>query len=349
MAKQTLTPMIEAMDAISRITRADDINIRVKNGKMTLHGEDVGRSYTVHVDWPSKTEHEFSVSRSAVMASLAKRRDLSFSVRNNRAVFSNAKFEAEIATSPYNERPSVKQELTPRRISKSEQELLLRLMSTVFVPTSVGAPDATFMVKVDKKQTVAACLTAMSAAVTHVDSGGDSLEVCFPPESFRLLLSVAGEAEYNLASTGAALFAWNRDWELVLPFIQSETSASLEQAVSLVGSLGKGQLRCATSELFDALNSTNSIVDIGSDVAVSVSEKSMVLIGESSNGRVKDTVECRVLAKGVTKFKFDGGAALALVGLAPSEFIDLGISGNRLFIKAEADDGSVITYVTVLR
>ncbi len=347
----TTQALAAAVQQIGKITGTDSINMRLQKNVLRVSGENSGRSYARLFRYTSSdsVEWEFSVAKSVLDQTLKGRKDLEFAVEDNRLKFSTKRFNADFATEPYNAGPDIQRDGNVIPISAEQQQRLLDAMQMVFMRAAFAA-DTVFCVDMSAKRTYIGCLDTHSAALVKDTGVTGALDFSMPSSSLKVLLETAGEESYQLCATGAALCAWNTDWEMTVPFVQSDTELGLEQAITMMTALGDGFVRCNGADFAKALETTSSVLEIGGDVDVEISQKSLKITGSSAKGRVSEKVEASVgkVPEASRQFKLDASSAINLLNRAPGEFVDIGVTDSVFFIKAN-DETTEAIYVAKLR
>lgn len=314
---------------------------------MRIGGENAGRSYTRLFSFDSTDSWEFCIAKATLDQTLKGRKDLTFVVDNNRLLFTAARFQADFATEPYSAGPELQKSGEVIAIDREQQLRLLDSMQMVYMAATFSA-DTLFCVDMTAKQTYIGCLDTHTAAVVKSEGVKTPLKFTMPSSSFKTLLQTAAESTYKLCASGAALCAWNSEWEMTVPFVQTENDFGLEQAIKMINSLDKGVARCDGVALAKALETASSVLDVGGDVDVEVGNKRISIKGSSARGKVSEEVAAAVTGKTSCVFKLDATSAINLLNRAPGEFVDIGVTDSVFFIKAN-DETTQATYVAKLR
>lgn len=346
--KFDVSKLLAATQRIGKMTGTDLISLSLKQRKLRVSGENAGHSFTVIMDYPSKDTWEFSIAKAVLDQTLKGRKELNMSVDGSRLQFTARSFSADFPTEPFAAGPELQKDSDGIiKITAEQQERLLSAMRMAYL-TSTFSSDTLFCVDMDKKRSYIACLDSMNAAILKDEGVAVPLKFSLPSSSFKTLIDMAGDGDYHLSATGAALCAWSDEWEMTLPFIQAENEFTLEGARKMVAGLGASFARCRCEDLGNALQAANIVLDIGSDVNISVTPKLLKVSGDSSKGTVVEEITAKMLASETTDFKIDGASAICLLDLAPSEFIEIGVDRNVFFIRAN-DETTEATYITALR
>jgi hypothetical protein len=335
-----------ALQLIARVTGASQIGIRCAKRVLRIVGENESRSMAIEIPFDTDDVWEISIAKSILDQTLKSKKEVAITVVNNRLTVKANKFIAEFATEPYTSSPKPEQS-GAKPVLREQQERMTHAFNIATLAPIFEA-DTMFCVEQNSEASYAACFDNLHFALVENTGVKGTASFMFPTKSFKTLVDTAGDDGYRLTVTNASICAWNDNWELTLPFVQTEAARSISDVRSLADSFGESWVRCEASSLYDAVIAASSSIEEGGTLCLSVKERELLITGSSSIGRVRQKIECKQLIKAWTDLWIDPKTLLALLAIAPGEFVDLGAHDNRfLFIRAE-DESSKATYASLL-
>lgn len=339
-------PIVDALQKISRVTGTAQIGMRLQNRKLRLVGENESRSMAILLDADTDGDWAVSVPKSILDQSLKSRKEIDIKVVNNRLIFSAGRFDAEFATEPYSQGPELQRD-SARRIGRDIQARLLHALEIASL-SPIFETDTTFCVQMDNKASYSACFDNLHFALVEDEPVKGSLDFAFPTRSFKTIVDAALHQEYTWSTTNSSICAWNSEWELFMPYVQSESGRQIADVRALAETFGDSWVRCGARELYDAVVTATASVEEGGNLRISVKNRELTVTGSSSIGKVAQRMECKQLIRQWTDLWIDPKTLLSLLIKAPGDYIEIGAHDDKfIFIRAE-DESSKATYASLL-
>jgi hypothetical protein len=345
--KTEIKPLVDAIAIIGRITGTDLIGMKLAKKKLTLTGENGGRSMSVTIPHPAPESWECAVTKQSLDQTFKGRKELDIAMAANGHInFKASRFEASFATQPYTSGSEVQAE-SEVEITEAQQELITHGVSVAAL-TPIYEGDTIFCVESDKKHTYIACFDQLHFALVEAAGAPGNLTFAFPTKTFETLNAASGKGSFRMSTTSAAIVAWHDNWKLILPFIQNEVAQTISDVKGLADQFGSSQLRCSSEKLYKAIEAASSAIETGGSVKIQVKDDMIRVLGSSNIGTVSEKLECKRLTKTWKDVNIDPSVAMSLLALAPSEFIEFGVHQDRFFFIRAEDETSKITYGCIL-
>jgi hypothetical protein len=342
--KTVIKPIADAVALIGKITGTDMIGMKLEKGMLRVVGENAGRSLTVMVPHKDKGGWELALPKQALDQTFKGRKELDVAVESNGHItFKANTFEASFATQPYMSGPEMQRD-EAKEITEAQQAFLDNSLAVAsLAPVYEG--DTIFCVDISKKGCFAACFDQMHFALVEAEGISGNLSFAFPTRAFGVVSDAARKSQYTMSTTSASICAWNAEWQLVLPFIQTEVEQTINDVKGLTDSFSKGYARCSAERFYAAVQSASSALETGGAVKVSINDSGSVIVtGESSIGKVSEKIESKHLVKKWSEFSIDPTMVLSLLALVPCEFIEFGVEQDKFFFIRAEDETAKITY-----
>lgn len=340
--KLDVKSLVDSVSVINKITATDLIGLKLKNKKLTVTGTNSGRSMSVTSKVAEAGSWDIAISKEALDKTLKGRKELDLELEKNGHLKLSAKsFEASLATQPSLEDATLQAE-GAIAITSEQQHIIDYGLSVASLPP-IYEGDTIFCVDINKKGSTIACFDQLHFALVESSGTKGALNFAFPTKTFEVVAAAARKTSYSMSTTSAAICAWNEDWALVLPFVQTEVAQSIADVKKLASAFGPCFVRCGTSSLVSALEAALAVIETGGSVSLVAREGQLQISSESSIGKVTEKVPAKLISKKPINVRIDPSVCLSLLYNVPSEYIELGIhNDNFFFIKVEDEEFQIV-------
>jgi hypothetical protein len=329
-----VTLLNTALALVNKMAPSLNIGLRASKGRLAVSGEANGTAITAFIPYEGKDKFEVMLSKEVLDKSVKSRKQLDVEVKESTLFLRSGKtFKAELSTQPHTGTPEL-DKAAALEITADQQEILAGAIPSVML-RPVYERDVMFFVEFNKKGTAIACMDKLHFALYQAPGTKQSLSMVFPSKTFATITSAANKAEYNLAATASSICAWNDNFELLLPFVQTEVEQGIEAAIGAAAEFGKGCAIVNTHDLIKALESASATCEHGGSLSLRTGNNMIEISSNSTLGKVVESVEATTKK---AKFSIDPNTVLDLLTCVPTEEVEIGIHNSFFFARAQDDD-----------
>lgn len=338
----------EAGSSVSRLTGAALVNLKLSKGRLRVSGENAGRSMTTFVELDSKDTFEVALDKAILDKTLKGRAQLDLVVEDNSTVkFSAKTYRVELQAQPYGEPPTLDRS-GELKIDEQQQGILDHAIPFVSLVQSYAKTTVMFFASFTDQNSRVACLDNLHFALYQTIATERPLELVFPFDTFQTINDAAKKAEYTLSATASAICAWNKEFELLLPFVQQEADGTLDDMSEMAAEIKRGMAVVNVRELVQAINSATSTCESGDPVTLTLlKEKGVVQISsKSSIGSVMERIQSQVRKS--HEFSITPDLVLDLLTSIRTDEAEIGVHAEKYFFARTVDDEAEILYGCLL-
>ena len=339
--KLAIKPLSNAISRVTSTTGAALIGLKLEKKVLRISADNAGRALQVKMPYAEDGSWEFTIDKSVLDGVFKGRAELDVKVEDGTRIWFSAKtFRADFATQPYGSSPELERK-DAMEISDAQQMMIDKSLEFATL-SPIHEQDTQFIVQFNKDHCLAACFDGLHFAFVEGPGIKGSLEFALPTSTFAVIASAAEKSQYSLSTTSAAICAWNKDFELILPFIQQDVQQTIEDVKGLADSFGRGAALIDRRAFIDAMTAACVVAEDGSAVKL-VLKKGQACISASSNtGNIEERIECKVKIE--CTMLLDPQVTMNILHNVPNGPIEIGVHEERFFFVRAREDEYKATY-----